>query len=92
MKTINIRIEIPDVLSKEEEAILSNKAKEGAILALYETNNISVRQAAKALGLTLYDFLDLLGKKGIPIIRGEVNPQTIEEVLRKRQPQGKETR
>ncbi len=71
-RTIDLKIEIPEGITETEEAALLAKAREGAILALFEANSISARQAAKALGLTLYDFLEFLAKKGIPCLRGEI--------------------
>ncbi len=58
------------------------KAREAAVLALWEAGEISASRAAEELSLSAHEFLDLLAAKGLPIIR-DFDPAVIEEVKRK---------
>ncbi len=57
-------------------------ASEWAVIGLWKDGHVSTREAADLLGLTYYDYVDLLGTKNVPILReglledGEVDQLT----------------
>ena len=73
MSKINIEIEVPDGLhgTELEGKFLSaaqEVLQEQVILRLFEKGEISSGYAARLLGMTRYDFIEMLGKRGIPLI------------------------
>ena len=82
-RAVKVSLEVPDEVSDQHKADAERKALEAAVLALWEAGDISTRQAATDLGLTYYDYLDLLAAKGIPVERGPLNLDAIEEARRK---------
>ena len=64
MRTLDI--EYPDdVLRGIDEAHLQVLAREALFTRLYEQGLLSSGRAAQLLGITRWDFLDLLGRYGI---------------------------
>jgi Uncharacterised protein family (UPF0175) len=59
------------------------KAHEAAVLALWELGELSTGEAAEELGLSHHDFLDLLAAKGLPVERGPLNLEAIDEARQK---------
>lgn len=80
-----IEIEYPeDVLEGgvDEEQVRA-LAREAFFVRLYERGLISSGRAAQALGMTRWDFLDLLGRYGVSLFDENVN---FDEKLRSTQP------
>ena len=69
---MKIVINIPDELKLKEEEV-----KTAAIVKLYELGKISSGKAAKLLGMSRIEFLDLLGKYKV-----QINPDTEEELIK----------
>ncbi len=69
---MKIVIEVPDELNLKEDEI-----KIAALAKLYELGKISSGKAAKLLGITRIEFLDLLGKYKV-----QISPDTEEELLK----------
>ena len=69
---MKVIIEIPDNLKISEKDV-----KLATIIKLYEMEKISSSQAAKLLGISRIEFLDLLGKYKI-----QIPPSTKEELLK----------
>lgn len=82
-KTIKVNIELPDGISSETKASAEARGAEAVILALWEAGAISTRVAAEELGLTYYDYLDLLAARGIPVVREPLDLEAVEEAARK---------
>jgi predicted HTH domain antitoxin len=82
-KTVKVKIEVPDGVSDEAREGAERHAHEAAVLTLFKEGAISTRQAAAELGLTYYDFLDLLSARGIPVERGPLNTEALEEARRR---------
>src|SRR5438105_11688433 len=80
---VRVTLEVPGEVSMDTKAVAERKARESAVLAVWEAGEMSTRQAAAELGLTYYDFLDLLAERGIPVERGPLNLEAIEEARRK---------
>jgi predicted HTH domain antitoxin len=73
MSKVNIQIEVPEELhgTELEEKFLSaaqELLQEQVVLRLFEKGEISSGYAAHLLGMSRYDFIELLGKRRIPLI------------------------
>jgi predicted HTH domain antitoxin len=79
---VKVDLEVPEGVSEEARETARRRAREGAVLALWETGAISTREAAAELGLTYYDYLDLLAERGIPVVRGEFDEEAVEKARR----------
>ena len=69
---MKIVINLPDELKLKEEEV-----KTATIVKLYELGKISSGKAAKLLGMSRIEFLDLLGKYKV-----QINPDTEEELIK----------
>lgn len=69
---MKVVMEVPDELKLKEDEI-----KIAALAKLYELGKISSGKAAKLLGISRVEFLDLLGKYKVQIL-----PDTEEELLK----------
>lgn len=69
---MKVVIELPDELKLKEDEV-----KIAALAKLYELGKISSGKAAKLLGISRVEFLDLLGKYKI-----QIGPDTEEELLK----------
>ncbi|HHG73868.1 MAG TPA: UPF0175 family protein [Persephonella sp.] len=69
---MKIVIEVPDELNLKEDEI-----KIAALAKLYELGKISSGKAAKLLGISRIEFLDLLGKYKV-----QISPDAEEELLK----------
>jgi predicted HTH domain antitoxin len=69
---MKVVVEIPDELRLKEDEV-----KMAALAKLYELGKISSGKAAKLLGISRVEFLDLLGKYKV-----QIGPDTEEELLR----------
>lgn len=80
--------EVAEALGEGNES-RGREARERVVLSLYQSDRIGAGEAARALGVTRRDFLELLGKYGIPWTRyerGELEAEVAEAeaILRKR--------
>ncbi len=72
-----------------EELVLAEKdAREWAVIGLWRAGRLSTREAAAELGFGYYDYIDLLGKLGIPVLTGVSDEPVLnaafEEIQRER--------
>jgi Uncharacterised protein family (UPF0175) len=72
-------LKVPQEISEPAK----QKAHEAAVLTLWELGELSTGEAAEELGLSHHDFLDLLAAKGMPVERGPLNLEAIDEARRK---------
>jgi predicted HTH domain antitoxin len=82
-QSVKVSLEVPEGISSQSKDEAERRAREAAVLALWEAAEISTRQAAAELNLTYYDFLDLLAEKGIPVVQGPLDTEALEEARRK---------
>src|SRR5205085_7134525 len=82
-KTVKVKLEVPEGTSQESKDTAVRRAHEAAVLSLWEAGELTIREAAADLGLQYHEFLDLLTEKGIPVSRGDVNLEAINEAERK---------
>ena len=78
-KTIRVKVEVPEGTTDEARGTAERQAHEAAVLALWQEGRLTIRQAAAELGLTYYEFLDLLAERGIPVERGELSLAQVEK-------------
>lgn len=99
MTKVNVQIEVPEALKGtpvEAKFLSAAQAllQEQTVLRLFEQGDISSGYAAELLGITRFDFIELLGKRGIPLFnygsKEEVEQefQTVKD-LRQQLDQGK---
>ena len=69
---MKVVMEVPDELKLKEDEV-----KIAALVKLYELGKISSSKAAKLLGMSRIEFLDLLGKYKV-----QIGPDTEEELLK----------
>ena len=69
---MKVVVEVPDELKLKEDEV-----KIAALAKLYELGKISSGKAAKLLGISRVEFLDLLGKYKV-----QIGPDTEEELLK----------
>jgi len=82
-KTIKVNLEVPDGVSDQAKESAEREAHEAAVLSLWQREEFTIREAAEELGLTYSDFLDLLGAKGIPVVRQALDIKAVDEAERK---------
>jgi predicted HTH domain antitoxin len=82
-KVIKVKLEVPAGVSAQARESAERRAREAAVLALWEAGEISTGLAAEALELTRYAFHDLLAARGISIESGPLEVEAIEEARRK---------
>jgi hypothetical protein len=58
--------------------LAEKRAHEAVVLALWEMEHLSTREAAAELGLTYGAFLDLLAARGLPVARGTFDARPLE--------------
>ena len=85
MLRISVRL---GAMAPEERIKAKKNAREGAVISLWRAGSLSTREAAAELDLGYYDYIDLLGKLGVPVLT-EVSDEPIlgdalEEIQRAR--------
>jgi hypothetical protein len=66
LRTVVIRLDVPDTTSEEALQVAERVAKEAAVLALQQRGELTMGEAADELGLTYGGYLELLAEKGLP--------------------------
>jgi predicted HTH domain antitoxin len=56
-----LRVELPDDIAVDEARLLLS-------IKLFETGHLSLGQAAKMAGYTKFTYMELLGKRGVPVV------------------------
>lgn len=82
MKTLEIRIELPESTTEETVRLAEEKGREAVILVLQQRGEISFREAAAELGLTYEGYLGLLNDRGLPATHDTSTPATLDRILR----------
>src|SRR5206468_9715057 len=83
IRTVKVSLEVPEGVSEDVRQTAQTQAEEAAVLALWQAGNLSTRRAAEELEVTYREVLDLLAAKGIPVVRGPLDEQALEEARRK---------
>jgi hypothetical protein len=91
VKELRISIRLFQELPADDAGVRGARraALESAVLKLWEAGHVSTRQAAKRLGLSYYDYLDLLEAKGLHVMRQEPREDVVSEVMEKRRAEGR---
>ena len=88
-RTVQVKVDVPSGTSKEDKQAIEKRAREGAVLALWQAADLSNREAAEALGLTYHEFLDLLSERGIPVCQSGVHPDVVRDLVKSAQQRSK---
>ncbi|MBO0722794.1 MAG: hypothetical protein J2P41_18360 [Blastocatellia bacterium] len=81
-KVLDIKVEVPEVISEQGVKIAEAVARQAVIIALQQRGELTVREAAATLNLTYEQYLQLLSEDGLGISRYEQDP-TVLQRLRK---------
>jgi predicted HTH domain antitoxin len=65
--TVTLALELPGRLSSTAE----RTAREGAIIALWQTGELSTGRAAESLGVSYRRFLEMLAERNIPVVQAD---------------------
>jgi predicted HTH domain antitoxin len=82
-KTMRVNLEVPPGISDQARENAERQAYQAAALALWQEQQMTIREAAEELGLTYRGFLDLLAARGISVERGPLDLQALEEARQK---------
>ena len=83
MSTLTITLEVPESISTQGQENAAKRAKEFAIISLWQDGELSTRQAADALALTYYDFLNLLSGHRIPVEAGGFRQKVVDSAAKR---------
>jgi mannose-6-phosphate isomerase-like protein (cupin superfamily) len=87
-RTLEIQIQVPEAASDESLRLAEEKAKEAVILALQQQGELTIREAAAALGLTYEGYLKLLAQHGLPATTNDTDPAVMDTLRQEiRRPQ-----
>jgi hypothetical protein len=78
-KSVHVKLETPAAVSDQAKALAERKAREAAILTLWQEGELSASRAAEELSLPMHDFLDLLAVHGLSAESGPLNLSAIED-------------
>lgn len=84
-----LEVELPENVAEalgRSDGRIKAKVKESTVIQLWQEGKLSIREAAKALDMTYYDYLELLGKRGIPVVRKGPNLRAIKDYERRVSP------
>ena len=73
-KVLAIQVEVPDVVSEQSLSIATAIARQTVLIALQQRGELSVREAAAALGMTYEQYLQLLAEKGLGVSDYQQDP------------------
>jgi predicted HTH domain antitoxin len=82
-KTVKVSIEMPAGISDQARDRAQREADEAVVLALWQQQELTIREAAEELGLTYRGFLDLLAAKDIPVEREPIDLEALHEARQK---------
>ena len=81
-KSVKVNVEVPEGVSEETKEAAQRKAHETTVLHLWESGDLSTRDAAAELGLAYHEYLELLAARGIPVVNGTFDPEALEKARR----------
>jgi predicted HTH domain antitoxin len=81
-ETITIHLTIPEDLPHDAREHTQREATVAGVLALWQRQHLTIREAAEELGLTYQEFLELLDQRGLPVERGPLDLTALEEARR----------
>jgi hypothetical protein len=79
-----VRVSIEGIEDPDAHRAATERARDAAVLELYRLGRITSGQAARELGTTRVEFLDLAGRRGIPTI--QTSADELEEELASLEP------
>lgn len=82
-RLLAIQVEVPDAVSEQNLRVAEAVAKQSFVQALQQQGDLTVREAAAALGTTYEQYLQLLAAKDLGISRFEQDPAVLERLRQK---------
>jgi hypothetical protein len=80
VKVLDVRIEVPDAVSENAVKAAEAWAREAATIALQQSGELTIREAAAELGLTHEEYLRRLTEKGFSLSAYEQDPVALDEI------------
>ncbi len=84
-KVVDIRVEIPDAVTEQGLKLAEAIARQSVLIALQQRGELTIREAAAALGLSYEQYLQLLTDRELGLSRFEQDPAVL-ELLRQKLP------
>jgi predicted HTH domain antitoxin len=82
-RSIDVDLAVPAEISPMAREKARGRAREAAVLALLEDGEITIGRAAEELDLSYHEMLDLMASRGIPVVRGPLDLDALEQARRK---------
>lgn len=79
---LDVRVTVPEDTGEELLRQAREKLQESAVVFLQQEGVITIREAARDLGLTYEGYLDLLAQKGLPATAAVTKPEVLDAVRR----------
>lgn len=76
-KVLSIQVEVPEAISEQSLNFAETVARQAVVIALQQQGELTIREAAAALGLTYEQYLELLAEKDLSISRFEQDPTVL---------------
>lgn len=85
MRELKVSVRLPKEVPAGDAGIkqAQHAAREAAVIALWEAEHLSTREAASLLRVTYYDYIELLGTKGISVVRHAADEATLAAIEQK---------
>jgi predicted HTH domain antitoxin len=81
-QVLAIQVELPDAISEQGLRTAEAIARQAVVIALQQRGELTVREAAAALGLTYEQYLQLLAEKDLGVSRFEQDPAVLQALRR----------
>ena len=82
-KVLAIQVEVPDVVSEQELKAAERLARQTVLIALQQRGELTIREAAVALGVTYEQYLQLLAEWGLGLSRFEQDQSVLQSLRQK---------
>ncbi|MBI3946406.1 MAG: hypothetical protein HY321_10845 [Armatimonadetes bacterium] len=75
---LDVRVRVPEDTSEEVLRQAQERVRESAVVFLQQECVLTIREAARDLGLTYEGYLELLAEKGLPATSGVTQPEVLD--------------
>lgn len=76
-KNVRVVVEVPDEVPEDAREAALCSAREAVVFSLLSKGAISIGRAAEELDLPSHDILELMTQRGIPVVRGPLDPDAL---------------
>lgn len=78
---LEVRVRVPEDTPDELLRQAQQKTRESVVVFLQQEGVLTIREAARDLGLTYEGYLDLLAQKGLPATWDDTDPAVLDAIL-----------